>query len=709
MALKLKIGGRILLPVLGLLLLTVVAILFVTYTVSSRLITERIYHEGDALSARYANQIKARFERIAETPREMAGVFMAMKKSGAPDRRLALAILRQTLVANPDLLGSWTVWEPDAFDGSDLRFRNAPGTDATGRFVPVYSRTAGDIDLYPGIGYGKEGVGDYYLIPKRTGQETLMEPYSRSYTGKSEDAKLITSFVVPIIIDGRFVGAVGVDTAVSSFAASMRGIAPYKDSYGVLMSNSDIRLYHPNPAVIGKPEGIEQPPERLALLTSAVREGRPFSWLKINSETGAVSYISYSPIAVGAAAHPWALGVVMPLSTLLAPVRGLLSLILALGIASLALGFVVLLLVARGISRPIGLITATNERFAGGDFALEASALSALAGMKNRRDEVGATARAIDAMKDSISSVVASIQAGTLQVSQGASQVSQTAQALSQGTAEQASSGEEVSSSMEQMSANIRQNADNASTTERISQKAAADAEEGGTAVMETVDAMKQIARKIGIIDEIARQTNLLALNAAIEAARAGEAGKGFAVVASEVRKLAERSQTAAAEITTLARTSTELSEKAGARIRSIVPDIRKTAELVQEIATSSREQTQGVEQINQALLQLDRIIQQNASVAEEMASMAEELSGQSEAMRNTVSFFRIGGDRAASPEAASPEAASPAKSGTKPNAAEKKGATPTHGVSGPSGIDPLRVLAVGADLVHNVSIDPSP
>ena len=336
---------------------------------------------------------------------------------------------------------------------------------------------------------------------------------------------------------------------------------------------------------------------------------------------------------------------VLPLTSLLAPLRRLLLVIIALGAASLAIGFVILLFVARSISRPIGFVTQANERFAGGDFAFASSALTTLEAMRNRGDEVGATARAIDGMKDSISRVVSSIQTATREVAQGASQVATTAQSLSQGTTEQASSGEEVSSSMEQMSANIKQNADNAIATERISQKTAVDAEEGGKAVMEAVGAMKEISRKIGIIEEIARQTNLLALNAAIEAARAGEAGKGFAVVASEVRRLAERSQTAAGEITTLSKTSMEISEKAGTLIQAIVPDIRKTAELVQEIATSSREQTQGVEQINKALTQLDQVIQQNAAAAEELASMAEELAGQSETMKKTVGFFKISED----------------------------------------------------------------
>jgi len=196
---------------------------------------------------------------------------------------------------------------------------------------------------------------------------------------------------------------------------------------------------------------------------------------------------------------------------------------------------------------------------------------------------------------------------------------------------------------MEEMSSNIKQNADNAHQTEKIALKAAEDAREGGKSVTETVAAMKEIATKISIVEEIARQTNLLALNAAIEAARAGEHGKGFAVVASEVRKLAERSQTAAAEIRELSASSVEVAEKAGEMLTRIVPDIQKTAELVQEINAASNEQNTGTEQINKAIQQLDQVIQQNASSTEEIASTAEELSSQAEQLHDSIGFFNTG------------------------------------------------------------------
>ncbi len=284
-----------------------------------------------------------------------------------------------------------------------------------------------------------------------------------------------------------------------------------------------------------------------------------------------------------------------------------------------------------------------------------------------------------DAINDTtakLASTIAEVNSTTETLANATSQISATAQSLSQASSEQAASVEETSASVEQMSASIRQNTDNAKVANTMSADGTKKAADGGEAVTETVAAMKQIAKKIGIIDDIAYQTNLLALNAAIEAARAGEHGKGFAVVAAEVRKLAERSQVAAQEIGQLAGNSVGLAERAGKLLDEIVPATRKTADLVQEITAASQEQTVGVDQVNTAISQLSQITQQNASASEELAATAEEMSGQAGALQELMGFFTLaGGAQSHHAAAAKPRpAVKAARASVAPGGAAKAG-----------------------------------
>ena len=260
----------------------------------------------------------------------------------------------------------------------------------------------------------------------------------------------------------------------------------------------------------------------------------------------------------------------------------------------------------------------------------------------NRIDEIGTLLKSIQTMQEKLVEVVQKIKGNSDQISTAAAQVSDTARSLSSGASMQAASVEETSASVEEMAASINQNSENAQTTDNIAKESASAATEGGDAVSGTVNAMSQIAEKISIIEDIAYQTNMLALNAAIEAARAGEHGKGFAVVAAEVRKLAERSQRAASEISTLTGDSVKVAEKAGSLLEKMIPDITQTANLVQEITASSEEQSNGVGQISSAMQQLNGVTQQNAAGSEQLAATAEELQNRSTNLQQVVSFFRL-------------------------------------------------------------------
>ncbi len=310
------------------------------------------------------------------------------------------------------------------------------------------------------------------------------------------------------------------------------------------------------------------------------------------------------------------------------------KLILGMAIASILIAVAFAWWVTRSITRPVAEAASAANALAEGDLTVQVQVGS--------KDEIGQLMTSFQTMIAKLTQIISEVNVASSALNDAAGQVSATAQSLSQSSSEQAASVEETTASIEEMTANISQNTENARVTDGMATSAAQQAEEGGGAVRETVDAMKQIADKIGIIDDIAYQTNLLALNAAIEAARAGEHGKGFAVVAAEVRKLAERSQVAAQEIGQVASSSVKLAEKAGVLLNEMVPSIRKTSDLVQEIAAASNEQSQGVGQINGAMGQLNQATQQNASASEELAATAEEMGGQAAQLSELMSFFRL-------------------------------------------------------------------
>ena len=502
--------------------------------------------------------------------------------------------------------------------------------------------------------------GYFKEIMSGTADVVVADPVISLATGKP-----IVVIAAAIKRNGRNDGVVGIQITLDDLSRTASSVRLGETGTGFLVDGTGLIIAHANPDLVMKLNTLESAQagyKGLDAVGKAMIRGETTN-MNVVRPDGSKLMIFSAPVA---GTPNWSLGVIVPTAEIQASGRLIALLVITFSTIAVIIIVVLSLLIGRSIARPVKILADASDALSRGNLDIEVAEST-----KSRRDEIGTLAISIDSTIQRLREVVRGVKDASEGVSSGADElasaaqqmsigingISESSQQLSQGATEQAASAEEVSASMEQMGANIRQNADNSIQTEGIATKAAGDARQGAATVIETVAAMKQIAEKISIIEEIARQTNMLSLNASIEAARAGEHGKGFAVVASEVGKLAERSKIAAGEISELSSHSVGVAEKAGAMLQSMVPDIQRTAELVQEISVASREQDSGAQQINKAITQLDTVIQNNASLSEEFSATSEEISSQSSMVAGTaeqladqatrlkeaIAFFKLG------------------------------------------------------------------